>query len=439
MKNFSNFLIEARETTASAEAKRLGLTGDGHGGWYDKNGEFVAKTVAGKLKFFGSDNTPGQKDSPSQPQPAAVQPQGVPQEPAPVAQEPQQTQVTQTPQQVPPEQQSAPQEVPAEIPVPETPGVVVVFGRFNPPTIGHEKLLKRAAKEAEKKGYELRIYPSRSQDAKKNPLTPQMKISYMRQMFPDYADNIIDDKGAKTIFNVLTGANEEGHTNMTIMVGADRLGEFQGLSHKYNGDLYNYDQLEVVSAGERDPDSDDVTGMSASKLRLAAAEGDFKKFAKGVPDTLKNMEKMELFNVLRRSMGITEETEVWEVAPKFDEEGMRDAYLVDNLYPVGSIVENINTGLTGEVIRRGTNYVICVTEDQVMFKSWLKDIQEYTEVKMDRMYREPGKPNTLTGTLGAFKYFAKQTPGVIGVGAENLQPGGKAYGVEYLKKQKLNK
>ena len=385
MKNFNNFLIEARETSASAEAKRLGLTGDGHGGWYDKNGEFVAKTVAGKLKFFGSDNTPGQKDSPSQPQPAAVQPQAAAQTQQVPTQEP--TQQT-TQQQVPPEQQPAPEEVPVEVPVPETPGVVVVFGRFNPPTIGHEKLLKRAAKEAEKRGYELRIYPSRSQDAKKNPLTPQMKISYMRQMFPDYADSIVDDKGAKTIFNVLTGANEEGHSNMIIMVGQDRLGEFQGLSHKYNGELYNYDQLEVVSAGDRDPDSDDVTGMSASKLRLAAAEGDFVKFAKGVPDTLGKMEKKELFNVLRRSMNISENTEVWEIAPKLDEEGMRDAYLVDHIYEVGNIVENMNTGLRGEVIRRGTNYVICVTEDGVMFKSWLKDLVENPhEIGTDE-YRE---------------------------------------------------
>jgi hypothetical protein len=384
MKKFTQFLTEARETSASTEAKRLGLTGDGHGGWYDKNGEFIAKTVAGKLKFFGSDNTPGQKDSPSQPQTALPQPQVA----TPVAQEPQQTQATQTQQQVPPEQQPAPEEVPVEVPVPETPGVVVVFGRFNPPTIGHEKLLKRAAKEAEKRGYELRIYPSRSQDAKKNPLTPQMKISYMRQMFPDYADSIVDDKGAKTIFNVLTGANEEGHSNMIIMVGQDRLGEFQGLSHKYNGELYNYDQLEVVSAGDRDPDSDDVTGMSASKLRLAAAEGDFVKFAKGVPDTLGNMEKKELFNVLRRSMNISENTEVWEIAPKLDEEGMRDAYLVDHIYEVGNIVENMNTGLRGEVIRRGTNYVICVTEDGVMFKSWLKDLVENPhEIGTDE-YRE---------------------------------------------------
>ena len=83
----------------------------------------------------------------------------------------------------------------------------------------------------------------------------------MRQMFPDYIDNIIDDKGSKTIFNVLTGANEEGHTNMTIMVGGDRLSEFQGLAHKYNGDLYQYDDLQVISAGDRDPDSDDVRNV----------------------------------------------------------------------------------------------------------------------------------------------------------------------------------
>ena len=433
MKNFTQFITEARETSASAEAKKLGLSGDGHGGWYDRSGEFVAKTVDGKLKFFGRDNTPGKKDSPTKPQPqqqlTPVEPKTVQQQPLAVDQDSKKTQQTS------PEQEPAPE----ELPVPEAPGVVVVFGRFNPPTIGHQKLLDRAAKEANKRGYELRIYPSRSQDAKKNPLTPQMKISYMRQMFPDYADNIIDDKGSKTIFNVLTGANQEGHKNMIIMVGADRLGEFQGLSHKYNGELYNYDQLEVVSAGDRDPDADDVSGMSASKLRLAAAEGDFKKFAKGVPDTLGNMEKMELYNVLRRSMNIDENTEIWEVAPKLDGEGLRDAYISEEVYPIGMKVENLNTGISGEIIRRGTNYVICLTENNLMFKSWLRDIKEYTEVKMDSMYREPGKPNTLVGTLGAFKYYASMTPGVIGTGKENLQIGGRPYGVQFINKFRKSK
>jgi hypothetical protein len=380
MKSFSQFFQEAVETSASAEAKRLGLTGDGHGGWYDKNGEFTAKTVGGKLKFYNQNQVAGQKDPSVKPIVAAPPTQvTAPQAVAAGAQQQAIAQQAAPQQEVPPEQQmpadQAQQELPQE--EPQYNGVVVVFGRFNPPTVGHEKLLQKAAKEAEKKGYQLRIYPSRSHDPKKNPLDPTTKISYMRQMFPDYADSIIDDKSAKTIFNVLRGANEEGATNMTIMVGGDRLSEFQGLSHKYNGDLYNYDNLEVVSAGDRDPDADDTSGMSASKMRVAAAEGDFLKFAKGIPNSLGNMEKMELYNALRRSMGINENTELWEVAPKFDAEGLRDAYLSEEIYTIGSFVENMNTGLSGQIIRRGTNYVICVTEEDVMFKSWLKDLVEY--------------------------------------------------------------
>jgi hypothetical protein len=379
MKSFSQFFQEAVETSASAEAKKLGLTGDGHGGWYDKNGEFTAKTVGGKLKFYNQNQVAGQKDPSIKPKVSAPPTQvTAPQAVAAGAQQQAVAQQAVPQQQVPPEQQmpadQAQQELPQE--EPQYNGVVVVFGRFNPPTVGHEKLLQKAAKEAEKKGYQLRVYPSRSHDPKKNPLDPATKISYMRQMFPDYADSIIDDKSAKTIFNVLKGANEEGATNMTIMVGGDRLSEFQGLSHKYNGDLYNYDNLEVVSAGDRDPDADDTSGMSASKMRVAAAEGDFLKFAKGIPNALGNMEKMELYNALRRSMGINENTELWEVAPKFDADGLRDAYLSEEVYAVGSYVENMNTGLSGEIIRRGTNYVICVTEENIMFKSWLKDLSE---------------------------------------------------------------
>ena len=442
MKSFSQFFQEAVETSASAEAKKLGLTGDGHGGWYDKNGEFTAKTVGGKLKFYNQNQVAGQKDPSTKPIVAAPPTQvTAPQAVAAGAQQQAIAQQAAPQQQIPPEQQmpadQAQQELPQE--EPQYNGVVVVFGRFNPPTVGHEKLLQKAAKEAEKKGYQLRIYPSRSHDPKKNPLDPATKISYMRQMFPDYADSIIDDKSAKTIFNVLRGANEEGATNMTIMVGGDRLSEFQGLSHKYNGDLYNYDNLEVVSAGDRDPDADDTSGMSASKMRVAAGEGDFVKFAKGIPNTMGNMEKIELFNAVRRSMGINENTELWEVAPKFDADGLRDAYISEEVYAIGSFVENMNTGMSGEIIRRGTNYVICVTEDNIMFKSWLKDITEYTEVKMDRMYRNPGKPNTLVGTTGYFKFAAKMTPGAIGTGSENLQPGGKAYGIDIIRKNKKNK
>ena len=140
MKKFTDFLTEARETSASTEAKRLGLTGDGHGGWYDKNGEFVAKTVNGELKFFGKNDVPGGKDSPS-----LETPTGKAQAAAEVPQVNTHAnkQQTQTKQELPPEEQQAEEEVPEERPVPEMPGVVVVFGRFNPPTTGHQKLLGR--------------------------------------------------------------------------------------------------------------------------------------------------------------------------------------------------------------------------------------------------------------------------------------------------------
>ena len=369
MKSFSQFLKEAVETSASTQAKKLGLTGDGHGDWYDKDGTLVAKTVSGKLKFFGQGKKSKETNSnvetkkPTTSKSDAKTKTTVPKtEPKKVSQ-----------------QKSGESETEADEEKPTSDGVVIVFGRFNPPTIGHEKLLNRAAKEAEKNGYDLKIYPSRSQDKKKNPLDAGAKIDYMRQMFPKYADSIVDDANSKTIFNVMIGANEGGYKNMKIMVGADRLGEFQGLSHKYNGELYNYDNLEVVSAGDRDPDAEGAEGMSASKLRLAASDGDFKSFAKGVPNTLTNQKKMELYNTLRKSMGMKEELETWEIAPKFDEESLRNHYIKENIYSIGTIVENINTGLRGKVLRRGTNYVIAVTEGDVMFKSWLRDLIEHND------------------------------------------------------------
>ena len=361
MKSFSQFLKEAVETSASAQAKRLGLEGDGHGDWYDRDGTLVAKTVSGKLKFFGQGKKSKEENSNVE-KPTTSKPDAK----KSVSTETQSKKVS----------SEKPGDAEESQEKSESNGVVIVFGRFNPPTIGHEKLLNKAAQEAEKNGYELRIYPSRSQDKKKNPLDATAKIDYMRQMFPKYADNIVDDANSKTIFNVMIGANEEGHKNMKIMVGADRLGEFQGLSHKYNGELYNYDNLEVVSAGDRDPDAEGAEGMSASKLRLAASEGDFKSFAKGVPNTLNNQKKMELYNNLRKSMGISE---TWEIAPKFDEETLRNRYIKEEIYSIGTVVENINTGLKGKVLRRGTNYVIAVTEGDVMFKSWLRDLIEHND------------------------------------------------------------
>lgn len=116
---------------------------------------------------------------------------------------------------------------------------------------------------------------------------------------------------------------------------------------------------------------------------------------------------------------------------------LREKYIKKQIFNDGEIVENLNNGLIGKIIRRGTNYLICVTEDDQMFKSWISDVREYTEVKMDNPMREKNKPNTLVGTTGMFKYFASMTPGAIGTNKQNLVVGQKPYGIKNLNKYKI--
>ena len=424
MKSFFQFITEA---SASQQAQRLGLVGDGHGGWYDKQGEFVAKTEGGQLKFYNKRQKVGQKDGPQTEKEKTIASPGY-QDPTTAQQAQQQAPAEQPPA---PEQQAAAQEQPPAqyLPVPKTKGTLTIaFGRFNPPTIGHQQLMDVAAQAAsqDKDGQYL-IFPSRSQDKKKNPLDPDTKIAYMQKFYPNHAGNIVNDANTKTIFDVLKMAHNNGYAGVRIIGGADRVKEFEKLSSQYNGQLYNFDNIEVVSAGDRDPDAQGVEGMSASRMRLAAAEGDFKTFRSGLPPEVKPAEAKELFNILRGAMSVKEGWDIWQIAPKFDFQTLRENYLTESIFKLGEKVENLNTGLVGRIIRRGTNYLICVTESGQMFKSWIKDLTEYTEVRMDRKMRDKIHPNTLIGTLGAFKHFSDMTPGAVGTGKENLQPGGKAY------------
>jgi hypothetical protein len=375
MKSFSTFLSEASGSQAVMQASRLGLTTDGHGGWYDKNGEFVAKTEGGKLKFYNQRQASGAKD-PNQVRSAANQ----------------EVAATQT---QPPQQEQEPEKK-------KDKGVLTVaFGRFNPPTTGHEKLLDKVANVAGKGEY--KIYPSRSNDKKKNPLDPDTKISVMRQMYPKHGERIMNDTNSKTIFDVLKQAHADGYSGVNIVVGSDRQAEFEKLATQYNGQLYDFKDLNVVSAGERDPDSEGVEGMSASKLRKSAAEGDFETFRSGVPKTLDDKAAKQLFNTLRKSMGVNEGWNLWEIAPKFDWINLRENYVRNKVFKIGQIVENLNTGMTGKIIRRGTNYLICVTEEDMMFKSWIKDVCEWTEVSgVPARQRE-------VGTDALRKYAMKMT------------------------------
>ena len=258
--------------------------------------------------------------------------------------------------------------------------LTLAFGRFNPPTIGHEKLLQAAKKASA--GGDLKIYPSRTQDNKKNPLDPDMKVSYMRKMFPDFEEQIINDPEMRSIFDVLVAASEEGYKNINIVVGADRQGEFENLAQKYNGEIYDFDLIRTISAGPREEDSKGIEGVSASKQRKAVVDDDYKGFKRGLPKKIKDGDAMALFNAVRTGMKIKaaakmkEEFATWKIAPKYDQKTLREQYVTKKIFNIGDLVENLNTGLVGKILRRGTNYLICVTEQDNMFKSWIRDVME---------------------------------------------------------------
>ena len=387
MKNFFQFLNEA-QSQASMQARKLNLKSDGHGGWLDTRGKFVATTEDGKLKFVDKKKVKVDDDKTAQPRAAQAEPEAKTKKPA--------TQETSTKKAETGEGDQTSGET--------TETLTVAFGRFNPPTVGHGKLLAAAKKASA--GEDLKIYPSRTQDAKKNPLDADMKVSYMKKMFPDYSENIVNDDEMKSIFNVLTTADEQGYRNVNIIVGSDRQSEFENLATKYNGELYDFENIRVISAGVRDADAEGVEGMSASKMRKAVVDGDFKAFRSGTPKELDDGDTRALFDAVRAGMKIKKKAEVaemWEIAPKYDQRGLREQYVNGFIYRIGDIVESLHTGLVGKIIRRGTNHLICVTKEDYMFKSWIRDVMEYTEKKMDRRMRVPGKPNTLQGTGGYLK------------------------------------
>jgi hypothetical protein len=361
MKNFFQFLNEATESQASMQAKKLNLKSDGHGGWLDTRGKFVAKTEDGKLKFLSKreakQEEQGQKRT-ARPQPTAAA--------KPKAKEEDKT-----------ETKAKGSEEGGKESGEISDTLTLAFGRFNPPTVGHGKLLSAAKKAAA--GGDLKIYPSRTQDAKKNPLDPDMKVSYMKKMFPEYEENIVNDDEMKSIFNVLVTASEQGYGNVNIIVGSDRQSEFENLAQKYNGELYDFDLIRVISAGVRDADAEGVEGMSASKMRKAVLDDDFESFRKGTPKDLDDGDTQALFDAVRQGMGAKKKkavAEMWEVAPEIDPRGLRDNYVAGNIFNLGDIVESLNTGLVGKIIRKGTNHLICLTQEDYMFKSWIRDVME---------------------------------------------------------------
>ena len=372
MKKFSAFLTEAERSFAAKSAEKLKLKHIGYGRYADPSGNVTHMSKDGKLVRVDPKN------------PEA------------------------------PTQQNGEEETGDGSGKVDQGSVSITFGRFNPPTVGHEKLLDKVAKEAKTSGGEYRIYPSRSEDPKKNPLDAGTKVKYMRMAYPDHANSIVDNPDMRTIFDVLTALDSDGYSSVNIVVGGDRVSEFNSLAQKYNGDLYTFDEIKVVSAGDRDPDAEGVEGMSASKMRKAAVEGDFDTFDQGIPESLSKKDRETLYLLLRQAMQVEESFDdfaeasydVFDIAPKLDPQGLREAYFDGGLFKVGTFVENVNTGIIGKVVSRGSNYVIYVNESDHIFRSWLKDLVEKNSV-FGFDYTPAGE----VGTKELDRYMRKLTPG----------------------------
>ena len=372
MKKFSAFLNEAQRSFAAKSAEQLKLKHIGYGRYADASGNVTHMSKDGKLVKI----TPGQDPGASQ--------------------------------------QNGGEETADGSGQVDKGSISITFGRFNPPTIGHERLINKVAKEAKTSGGEYRIYPSRSQDPKKNPLDPGTKIKYMRAAYPDHSNAIVDSDDMRTIFDVLSALDNDGYSSVNIVVGGDRVSEFNSLATKYNGKLYTFDEIKVTSAGGRDPDAEGVEGMSASKMRKAAVEDDYDTFDSGLTKAMSNKDREALYLTLRQSMKVSESLEdfaeasydLFEIAPKLDPQGLREAYFEGGLFEVGCFVENVNTGIISKVVSCGSNYVISIDEHDHVFRTWLKDLVERNDIKFFD-YTPAGE----MGTDELTNYMKRLTPG----------------------------
>lgn len=289
--------------------------------------------------------------------------------------------------------------------------VYFTFGRMNPPTIGHEKLMNALSSKAGRNPY--RIYVSQSTDTKKNPLDFTSKIKFARKMFPRHARQIMADKTMKNVMEIASKLYKEGFKRVVMVVGSDRTTEFETLLNKYNGSkgrhgFYNFERIGVMSAGERDPDAEGTTGMSASKMRAAASENDFTKFAQGLPKNVRNPDAKSLFNAVRTGMGL-KETKEYKNHLKLNPVSERREDFVEGMFQPGDQVVIKESDVVATVIRRGANYLI-VEANGVQMRKWL-DAVEVLEREGNQSSRQDPDIKDRKGTQPApyFKGLKKST------------------------------
>ena len=189
---------------------------------------------------------------------------------------------------------------------PQNKTAVISWGRFNPPTIGHEIVFKTANDLAVNENADFFIIPTKTVDKQKNPLNIEEKIKYLNKLFPEYKHNILNKESINTIFEAAKYFHENGYTNLKIVVGSDRKEQFEVLK-KYNNKEYVFENIEILSAGERLDEGESAASMSASKMREAATQGDIGFFMKGIAGRMELDEGVELMNLIRSRIEVVDD------------------------------------------------------------------------------------------------------------------------------------
>ena len=256
------------------------------------------------------------------------------------------------------------------------------FGRMNPPTSGHEKLLDKLAQVAGKQPYY--VFLSQTQDKKKNPLDYSAKVKHVRKMFPRHARRVLINKQIVTPFNAASWIYDQGFKQLVMVVGSDRVREFTALLEKYNGvkgrhGFYNFKSISVVSAGARDPDAEGVEGMSASKLRSFASDNDFSQFSQGLGG-LSTKDAKKLFVDVRKGMGLKEESMFKRHVELEPVSETREKFVKGELFEVGDQVIVKESDEVGVISHLGSNYVIVQLSEDKVVRKWLDAIEKIEEM-----------------------------------------------------------
>lgn len=280
--------------------------------------------------------------------------------------------------------------------------VYFTFGRMNPPTIGHGKLLDKVAQAAGRNPY--RIFLSQSNDAKDNPLAYADKIKHVRKMFPKHARQVMISKKVITPFHALSALYDEGFRKVVMVAGSDRLQEYNTRLNMYNGKkgkhgFYNFEGgVEIVSAGQRDPDAKGAEGASGTKQREYASSNNYPGFAQGLPKAMSNSDARKLFNDVRKGLGLKEETSFKNHISLKSVSERRESFVAGQLFDLGDSVVVKESDEVCTIAVMGANYVIVEMSDGRRLRKWLDSIE-----KVEEAYE--------IGTPEYAKHVKKMTPG----------------------------